>query len=166
MSNPYEILLRWRDGVFSGGHAVFIDGSTPGHPEPLGGSAHPWPDVLKGINLDAITGHQEAVDAQQAAEKARESAEAERDEAVARAGSMSDRFKDEQESHALTVSDLGKTIDGLNDELAATKEALRIAKLPPAEQRKLALEEEMATLEKELSARKAAHAELLDPPTK
>lgn len=120
-------------------------------------------------------------------------ARADQKDALSKASGLNDAMDNMKESHALTVEDLGKTIDGLRDQLKADKtaadaayaklhddasneigrlqsnvdgltEQLRIAKLPPADQQKLALEDEMARLEAETQRVKALHAELLDPP--
>lgn len=56
MSNqPYEILLRWKDGKFSGGHTVRLnEAGQPDLPKPLGTDAHPWPTALKEINTGLL----------------------------------------------------------------------------------------------------------------
>lgn len=138
MATPYEILLRWRDGVFSGGHQQFIENGVPLPPFSLGTKDHPWPDVLAGINTDAISGHQIALDAQKAAESNLASSNT----ALVKAG-------DEVMALRQQVQDLG--------------EQLRIAKLPPAEVRKEQVRAEMAEAEAKLAALKAEDAALLDP---
>lgn len=131
---PYEILLRWKDGKFSGGHIQHLIDGVPSGALALGTTDHPWPDALALINADALAGHADATARCKIAEDA-----------------------------ALEVPALKKQVAEHQEALAALGEQLRVAKLPPVEQRAKALDDAMKAKEAELAALKAEQAALLQP---
>jgi hypothetical protein len=169
MARPYEILLRWdpKTGVFSGGHEQFIDEATgqPLPPVPLGTAAHPWPDVLAAINKSLVDDHSAAQTCRELYnDRVSEIENLERDlaaEKEARISIASERNA-LKSAHADEVRRLNESMDVMGNHIADLSEQLRIAKLPPADQQKLALEAEMAEMESVLAQKKASHAALLD----
>lgn len=79
-TQPYELLVRWRNGKLSGSHIQFIqriiddDGKilqeTPLDPIPIGGDkGFPLEDVLSKIHIDALASLAIEQDARKVAEK-------------------------------------------------------------------------------------------------
>lgn len=61
---PYEFLVRWRDGKLSGAHIQFIErkladgekvSETVGNPMPVGSADFPLQDILDLISANAVT---------------------------------------------------------------------------------------------------------------
>lgn len=178
---PYEVLLRWKDGKFSGGHIQYLIDGVPSGALALGTTDHPWPDMLALINKDALAGHADATVRCRVAEDAALEVPplrkqlSEHQEALAALGSQAKeaiaKLQAEVETqkgfHNDTIKAANVTVEEMKaahkEQVAALTEQLRIAKLPPAEQRAKELDAAMKAKEAELAAMKAEHAALLDP---
>lgn len=63
-TKPYELLVRWKDGILSGAQVQFIERTTTNgvvltekitSPQPVGAKGFPLQDILDKVSADALT---------------------------------------------------------------------------------------------------------------